>query len=70
VSEPEVPPGRFRPAPLEIGALRVFPPLLLAPMAGLTHAPLRRLVGELGGAGLLYSEMLSARALCHESPQN
>jgi len=70
VSEPEVSPGRFRPTPLEIGALRIFPPLLLAPMAGLSHAPLRRLIGELGGAGLYYSEMLSARALCHESPKN
>ena len=69
MSEPAVSPGQFRPEPLEIGPLRVFPPLVLAPMAGLTHAPLRRLVGELGGAGLLYSEMLSARALRHESPQ-
>jgi len=58
----------FCPPPLEIGALRVFPPLVLAPMAGLTHAPLRRLIGELGGVGLFYSEMLSARALRHEVP--
>jgi tRNA-dihydrouridine synthase B len=61
-------PDRFHPAPLEIGSLRVFPPLILAPMAGLTHAPLRRLLGELGGVGLFYSEMLSARALRHETP--
>jgi len=61
-------PAQFRPAPLEIGSLRVFPPLVLAPMAGLTHAPLRRLLGELGGVGLFYSEMLSARALRHEKP--
>ena len=58
----------FRPAPLEIGSLRVFPPLVLAPMAGLTHSPLRRLLGELGGVGLYYSEMLSARALQQEVP--
>jgi nifR3 family TIM-barrel protein len=37
-------------------------------MAGLTHASLRRLLGELGGVGLFYSEMLSARALRHEVP--
>jgi nifR3 family TIM-barrel protein len=51
-----------------IGTLSVFPPVVLAPMAGLTHAPLRRLLGELGGVGLFYSEMLSARALRHERP--
>jgi len=61
-------PDHFCPSPLEIGALRVFPPLILAPMAGLTHAPLRKLLGELGGVGMFYSEMLSARALRHEVP--
>jgi nifR3 family TIM-barrel protein len=68
VHEPDPPAGTFRPAPLQIGSLQVFPPLVLAPMAGLTHAPLRRLLGELGGVGLYYSEMLSARALRHEVP--
>jgi nifR3 family TIM-barrel protein len=56
------------PPDLEIGSLRISPPLVLAPMAGVTHAPFRRLLGELGGVGLFYSEMLSARALRHESP--
>jgi len=56
------------PPPLEIGALRVDPPLLLAPMAGVTHVPFRRLLAELGGVGLFYTEMLSARALRHEVP--
>lgn len=56
------------PRPLEVGSLRVFPPLILAPMAGITHAPFRRLLAELGGVGLFYSEMLSARALRHEAP--
>jgi nifR3 family TIM-barrel protein len=37
-------------------------------MAGLTHVALRRLLAELGGVGLYYSEMLSARALRHETP--
>jgi nifR3 family TIM-barrel protein len=37
-------------------------------MAGITHAPFRQLLGELGGVGLFYSEMLSARALRHETP--
>ena len=68
MSEPNAATGAPCPPPLQIGALRVFPPLVLAPMAGLTHAPLRRLLGELGGVGLFYSEMLSARALRHEVP--
>lgn len=68
MSAPDTPAERFRPAPLVIGSLHVFPPLVLAPMAGLTHAPLRRLLGDLGGVGLFYSEMLSARALRHEAP--
>jgi nifR3 family TIM-barrel protein len=68
VSAADTPAEPFRPEPLEIGALRVFPPLILAPMAGLTHAPFRKLLGELGGLGLYYSEMLSARALQHEVP--
>lgn len=56
------------PPPLDIAGLRVDPPLVLAPMAGLTHAPLRRVLAALGGVGLFYSEMLSARALRHERP--
>jgi nifR3 family TIM-barrel protein len=67
VTEPAAAAGAS-PPPLTIGSLRVSPPLVLAPMAGLSHAPLRRLLGELGGVGLFYSEMLSARALPHEVP--
>ncbi len=56
------------PPALQIGPLRIDPPLVLAPMAGLTHPPLRTLLAELGGVGLFYTEMLSARALRHEVP--
>lgn len=38
-------------------------PLLLAPMAGLTHSALRTLLLSCGGVGLLSTEMLSARRL-------
>ncbi|HEB70817.1 MAG TPA: tRNA-dihydrouridine synthase family protein [Desulfobulbus sp.] len=38
-------------------------PLLLAPMAGLTHSALRTLLLSYGGIGLLSTEMLSARRL-------
>jgi tRNA-dihydrouridine synthase len=56
------------PPDLEIGSLRISPALVLAPMAGVTGAPFRRLLAELGGVGLHYTEMLSARALRHEAP--
>ena len=39
-------------SPLEIGPLRVWSPVVLAPMAGVTDAPFRRLCRELGEKGL------------------
>lgn len=48
--------------------LRIDPPLLLAPMAGLSHSAFRQLVGKFGGCGLFYTEMLSARSLPFEAP--
>jgi tRNA-dihydrouridine synthase B len=54
---------------LKIGDLRVEPPLILAPMAGLTHTAFRQLVAELGGCGLFHTEMLSARSLPFEEPR-
>ncbi len=44
------------------------PPLIMAPMSGLSHTVLRQLVADYGGCGLFHSEMLSARALPSESP--
>ena len=46
---------------LTMGSLAVSPPLLLAPMAGITHSVFRTVVKRLGGVGLLSTEMLSAR---------
>ena len=54
---------------LRLKGLEISPPLFLAPMAGLTHSALRRLILEQGGIGLLSSEMLSAARLPSESPQ-
>lgn len=51
---------------LRIGPLSVELPVVLAPMAGVTNAPFRRLCREFG-AGLYVSEMISARALCEGS---
>ncbi len=49
--------------PLTIGPITVDMPVVLAPMAGVTNAPFRRLCRRFG-AGLYVSEMISARALC------
>jgi nifR3 family TIM-barrel protein len=50
--------GEF--APLQLGRLSVSPPVVLAPMAGVTNYPFRSLCREFG-AGLYVSEMISAR---------
>jgi nifR3 family TIM-barrel protein len=55
-------PGEF--APLELGPLRVWPPVVLAPMAGVTNYPFRALCREFG-AGLYVSEMITARGWLH-----
>ena len=47
--------------PLQIGPLTVDPPVVLAPMAGVTDAAYRRLCRSYG-AGLYVSEMITARA--------
>src|SRR5438105_12004871 len=47
--------------PLFIGPLRIDPPILQAPMAGYTNFAFRQIVREYGGAGLLATEMVSAR---------
>ncbi|MBV6695937.1 tRNA dihydrouridine synthase DusB [Kitasatospora aureofaciens] len=51
-------------APLDIGPIQVWPPVVLAPMAGITNAPFRTLCREQsGGKGLYVSEMITTRAL-------
>jgi nifR3 family TIM-barrel protein len=57
---PPAAPGEF--APVLIGPLRVWPPVVLAPMAGVTNPPFRTLCRRFG-AGLYVSEMITARAL-------
>ncbi|MGH9276185.1 MAG: tRNA dihydrouridine synthase DusB [Acidimicrobiales bacterium] len=49
-------------APLRFGSLAVDPPVVLAPMAGVTDAPFRGVCSRFG-AGLYVSEMITARAL-------
>ncbi len=52
--------------PLLIGAVRVDPPLALAPMSGYTSLPMRLLCRR-AGAGIVYSELLSATGLHYGS---
>lgn len=49
---------------LTIGNIKINKPLMLAPMAGITDLPLRRLA-VLGGAGLVFTEMVSATAMVY-----
>jgi nifR3 family TIM-barrel protein len=49
-------------APLSVGSIRVSPPVVLAPMAGVTNYPFRSLCRSFG-AGLYVSEMICARPL-------
>jgi nifR3 family TIM-barrel protein len=59
----DVPPaGEGELAPLRIGPIPVWPPVVLAPMAGVTNPPFRTLCRRYG-AGLYVSEMITARAL-------
>jgi nifR3 family TIM-barrel protein len=52
--------GEFHPIP--IGKMQVWPPVVLAPMAGVTNYPFRTVCREFG-AGLYVSEMINARPL-------
>ena len=53
-------PNEFKPIP--IGSMQVWPPVVLAPMAGVTNYPFRTVCREFG-AGLYVSEMINARPL-------
>lgn len=45
---------------------RLGPARFSAPLAGFSHSAFRRLVGELGGTGAVWTEMLAAKQLVHE----
>ncbi len=51
-----------------IGSLPVDPPLVLAPMAGITDSPFRRVIRELGGCGLVTMEFISSEAVVRDVP--
>jgi nifR3 family TIM-barrel protein len=57
---PPAVPGEF--ASVRISDIRIWPPVVLAPMAGVTNYPFRAVCREFG-AGLYVSEMINARPL-------
>ncbi len=57
----------YGPSGLNIGSVAIANPVLLAPMTGVTDAPFRRLVSQLG-AGLVVSEMTASELLVRGRP--
>ncbi|MEW6644261.1 MAG: tRNA dihydrouridine synthase DusB [Pseudomonadota bacterium] len=57
------------PAPLAIGDIAIANRVVLAPMSGITDAPFRRLVAELG-VGLVVSEMTASEDLAQGLPRS
>ena len=51
---------------MRIGTVEISYPVALGPMAGVTDLPFRRLCREMG-CGLLYTEMVSAKALSYHN---
>ena len=56
---PAAAPAEFK--PVSIGPIPVWPPVVLAPMAGVTNPPFRTLCRRFG-AGLYVSELITARS--------
>ena len=52
----------MEPKELKIGNVRLENPYILAPMAGVTDLPFRLVCKEMG-AGLIWREMVSAKAI-------
>ncbi|MFM8853385.1 MAG: tRNA-dihydrouridine synthase, partial [Acidimicrobiaceae bacterium] len=55
--------------PLQLGNRSIWPPVVLAPMAGVTNQPFRTLCREFA-SGLVYvNEMVMAAALVYKNPK-
>jgi len=57
----------IRPMDPRLGPLALTPPVLLAPLAGITDLPFRRLVARFG-AGLVVSEMVASQEVVQAKP--
>ncbi len=53
---------------MKLGKYEIWPPVVLAPMAGITNIAFRRLCRE-HGAGLYVCEMVTTRALVERNPK-
>lgn len=53
---------------ISLDSLTIDPPVLLAPLAGITDLPFRRVVAGFG-AGLVVSEMIASHDVIHAKPQ-
>jgi tRNA-dihydrouridine synthase B len=59
---------RIRQLPVTLGPMRIDPPVFLAPLAGITDLPFRRLVARFG-AGLVVSEMVASEEVVRARPE-
>ncbi|MGE5568198.1 MAG: tRNA dihydrouridine synthase DusB [Rhodospirillales bacterium] len=57
------------PETLKIGAVRIAPATVLAPMAGVTDTVFRRFIRDLGGCGLLMTEFASSHGVLARNPK-
>ncbi|MES2120949.1 MAG: tRNA dihydrouridine synthase DusB [Pseudomonadota bacterium] len=55
--------------PIHVGPVRIYAPVILAPMTGVTDLPFRRVVKRYG-AGLTVSEMIASQAMIRETRQS
>ena len=60
---------KFLNTPLQLGNQTIKTRLILAPMSGLTHLVLRKIIMEQGGCGLLYTEMCLASLVIQEDKE-
>lgn len=51
---------------IQLGPIKIHTPVFLAPMAGITDLPFRRIVSRFG-AGLVFSEMVASKAMVAET---
>lgn len=56
--------------PIHIGNIKIDTPIMLAPMAGVTDLPYRRVVKKFGGYGIMFTEMIASRALLQKTDKS